>query len=415
MKSQDLAQLNLPTEPGVYFWRRGKEILYIGKATNLRDRVRSYFAKDIIDTRGPGILDMTVQADTVTYEQTDSVLEALILEANLIKKYQPKYNVKEKDNKSFYQVIITDEAWPRVMIVRTRDLKIMEITGRISRVNFDGKIKYSFGPYPNGGSLRDALKIIRGIFPFRDFRADSPENERFYKQLGLSPDTSDVSARREYLKNVTNIKLFFEGKKTKILKDLQKVMLGHAKAMEFELAEVAKRKIFALTHINDVALIKEDDRSAAHRAGMRIEAYDIAHHGGTSTVGVMTVVTNGQIDKSEYKKFTIRSGKGNDDYGNLREMLTRRFAHTEWGMPDLVVIDGGMGQYAVAQEVVHTLQVRTVIVAVIKDERHKPKAIHGDESIIKKHKKEILLANSEAHRFAITFHKQVRAKKFLQK
>ncbi len=416
MKIRDLAQLNLPAEPGVYFWKKGKEILYIGKATSLRDRVRSYFAKDIIDTRGPGILDMTVQADTVTYKQTDSVLEALILEAGLIKKYQPKYNIKEKDNKSFYQVIITDEAWPRVMIVRTRDLKIMEITGRISRINFDGKIKYSFGPYPNGASLRTALKIIRNIFPFRDFRADNPENERFYKQLGMSPDTSNSSARNEYLKNIENIRLFFEGKKTKILRDLQKVMHVHAKAMEFEIAETSKRKIFALTHINDVALIKDishNDRTLTHQ--MRIEAYDIAHHGGTGTVGVMTVVTNGQIDKAEYKKFTIRSGKGNDDYGNLREMLTRRFNHPEWGMPDLVVIDGGMGQYAVAQEVVYAMQVRTTIVAVIKDDRHKPKAIHGDESIIKKHKKDILLANNEAHRFAITFHKQVRARNFLQK
>ncbi|MEI8224103.1 MAG: GIY-YIG nuclease family protein [bacterium] len=414
MKSQDLVRLQLPDTPGVYFWKKGKEILYIGKATSLRDRVRSYFSKDIIDTRGPSILDMTVQATTVEYQQTDSVLEALILEANLIKKYQPKYNVKEKDNKSFCQVIISDELWPRVMIVRSRDLKVMEITGRISRINFNGKIKYTFGPYPNGGSLRDALKIIRGIFPFRDFRADSPENERFYKQLGLSPDTSDSAARAEYLKNITNIKLFFEGKKTKIIKDLERAMHTHAKHLAFEAAEIIKRKIFALNHINDVALIK-DDRHDISSKGTRIEAYDIAHHGGTSTVGVMTVITDGQVDKSEYKKFTIKSGKGNDDYGNLREMLTRRFNHPEWQNPYVVVIDGGLGQYGIAQEVVKEMNVATTIVAVIKDERHKPKAIHGDEVIIKKYKRDILLANSEAHRFAITFHKQVRAKKFLQK
>lgn len=414
MKSQDLSKLNLPDAPGVYFWKKGKEILYIGKATSLRDRVRSYFSKDIIDTRGPSILDMTVQATTVEYEQTDSVLEALILEANLIKKYQPKYNVKEKDNKSFCQVIISDELWPRVMIVRSRDLKVMEITGRISRINFDGKIKYSFGPYPSGGSLRDALKIIRSIFPFRDFRADNPENERFYKQLGLSPDTSNSAARTEYLKNIANIKLFFEGKKTKIIKDLEKAMYTHAKRLEFEIAETIKRKIFALKHINDVALIK-DDRLELSNKGMRIEAYDIAHHAGTHTVGVMTVVSGGQVDKSEYKKFTIRSGKGNDDYGNLREVLTRRFNHTEWQYPEVIVIDGGLGQYGVAQEVVQQLRIPTTIVSVIKDERHKPKAIHGDESVIKKYKREILLANSEAHRFAITFHKQVRSKKFLQK
>lgn len=414
MKSQELHALQLPDSPGVYFWKKGKEILYIGKATSLRDRVRSYFAKDIIDTRGPGILDMTVQATTVDYEQTDSVLEALILEANLIKKYQPKYNVKEKDNKSFCQVIISDELWPRVMIVRSRDLKVMEITGRISRINFDGKIKYTFGPYPNGGSLRDALKIIRGIFPFRDFRADNPENERFYKQLGLSPDTTNSDARTEYLKNIQNIKLFFEGKKTKIIRDLERAMHTHAKKLEFEAAEIMKRKIFALNHINDIALIK-DERFDTSRKGLRIEAYDIAHHAGTNTVGVMTVVTGDIVDKSEYKKFTIRSGKGNDDYGNLRELLTRRFNHPEWQMPDIVVIDGGLGQYGIAEQVIKESKIATEIVSVIKDEHHKPKAIHGNELIIKKHKRAILLANSEAHRFAITFHKQLRTKKFLQK
>jgi excinuclease ABC subunit C len=148
---------------------------------------------------------------------------------------------------------------------------------------------------------------------------------------------------------------------------------------------------------------------------MRIEAYDIAHHAGTNTVGVMTVITGGQVDKSEYKKFKIRSGKGNDDYGNLREMLSRRFNHPEWQYPDVMVIDGGLGQYGIAQEVIKELGIATTIVSVIKDEHHKPKAIHGDEVIIKKHKRDILLANSEAHRFAITFHKQTRAKKFLQK
>jgi excinuclease ABC subunit C len=417
MKSQDLKKLELPDTPGVYFWKKGKEVLYIGKATSLRDRVRSYFSKDIIVTRGPGILDMTVQATTVDYEKTDSVLEALILEASLIKKYQPKYNTKEKDDKSFYQVIISDEVWPRVMIVRSRDLKVMELTCRISRINFDGVIKYSFGPYPHGGSLRDALKIIRGIFPFRDYRADNPENERFYRQLGLSPDTSDLAARKEYIKNITNIKLFFEGKKTKVLKDLERQMHQYALKQEFEQAQYLKHKIFALTHINDVALIKdtEHDDQILPTHQVRIEAYDIAHHGGTNTVGVMTVISGGSVDKSEYKKFTIRSGKGNDDYGNLRELLSRRFNHPEWTHPGIVVIDGGLGHYGVAQSVIKEKGVLCEIVSVIKDERHKPKAIHGNEEVIKKYKKQILLVNSEAHRFAITFHKQVRAKNFLQK
>ena len=414
MKSQDLKQFNLPAAPGVYFWKKGDEVLYVGKATNLRDRVRSYFASDIIDTRGPGILDMTVQADKIEFEETSSVLEALILEANLIKRLQPKYNVKEKDGKSFYQVIVTDEDWPRVIMVRSRDLKIMELTGRLSRINFEGKVKYSFGPFPNGSSLREALKIIRKIFPFRDFRADQAENERFYKQLGLSPDTTDQEARRAYLRTIANIKRFFEGKKSDIVKELEKEMHAYADDLAFEQADFVKRKIFALNHINDVALIKYDEIEGRSGPSFRIEAYDIAHLSGKNTVGVMTVVTNGNVDKAEYRKFKIRSAKGNDDYGNLKEVLSRRFQHDEWRAPDLIVIDGGVGQHNAAAEILRELNQDVPLVSVIKDDRHKPKGFHGREDLIKVHKKDILLANSEAHRFAITFHKDRRAKDFLQ-
>ena len=196
---------------------------------------------------------------------------------------------------------------------------------------------------------------------------------------------------------------------------LEKEMKSHAKKHEFELAEIAKRKIFALNHINDVALIKDESLSSIEErvdgaAGrVRIESYDIAHLSGKNTVGVMTVVTNGRVDKAEYRKFIIRSGKGNDDYGNLKEVLTRRLNHPEWPLPNLIVIDGGLGQYNAACEIVQGID----LVSVIKDEKHKPKGIHGDPEIIKKYKKDILLANNESHRFAITFHKQKRSKDFL--
>ncbi len=425
MKSQDLKKLNLPDKPGVYFfirrslggggWKRGpasrgatqdkQEILYIGKATNLRDRVRSYFAKDLIDTRGPGVLDMTIQANTIEFQETDSVLEALILEANLIKKHQPKYNTKEKDNKSFNCIAITEDLVPQVIIIRERETKTQ-------------KFNAVFGPYPNGSLLRDALKIIRKIFPFIDNNSAKKDQKEFYKQLGLTP-----SQESEYSKNIRNIKLFLSGKKSKVITSLEKEMKKHAKKHEFELAEIAKRKIFALNHINDVALIKEDPTSLENElrgtSGFRIESYDIAHLSGKNTVGVMTVVTNGRVDKAEYRKFIIRSGKGNDDYGNLKEMLTRRLNHPEWPLPNLIVIDGGLGHYHAAQEVLMSSPVGRVgegiqIVSVIKDERHKPKGIHGDPDSIKKYKKDILLANNESHRFAITFHKQKRSKDFLK-
>ncbi len=392
MKSQDLKKLNLPNKSGVYFWKRGSEILYIGKATSLRDRVRSYFAKDLIDTRGPGILDMVTISDTVTFQETDSVLEALILEANLIKKFQPKYNVKEKDDKSFNTVAITKDPFPQVIIVREREAKLK-------------KFNAIFGPYPNSTLLRDALKIIRKIFPFMDENAAKKDQYEFYRQIGLVPS----SAKKEYIKNIRNIKLFLSGKKNQVIKSLEKEMHLHAKRHEFELADIAKKKIFALQHINDVALIKDEVHQTGE--GFRIESYDIAHLSGKNTVGVMTVVTNGRVDKSEYRKFIIRSGKGNDDYGNLKEVLTRRFNHPEWPLPNLIVVDGGLGQYNAFLELVKSIP----LVSVIKDDKHKPKGFHGDPDIIQKHKKEILLANNESHRFAITFHKQKRSKDFLGK
>jgi excinuclease ABC subunit C len=140
---------------------KGREILYIGKATSLRSRVRSYFATDLIHTRGSHIVDMVFKATTVKYEVTDSVLEALILEANLIKKHQPKYNTKEKDDKSFNYVVITDETIPKVLLIRGREVDIKMKTKTMA-------IRSLFGPYPSGGAIRDGLKIIRRIFPFVD-------------------------------------------------------------------------------------------------------------------------------------------------------------------------------------------------------------------------------------------------------
>ena len=139
MNSQTLGKLNLPDAPGVYFWKKGNETLYIGRATSLRDRVKSYFSNDLLATRGPLVADMVFKADTVDFTVTDSVLEAIILEANLIKRHQPYFNTKEKSNKSFNYVVITDEDFPCVLLERGRNLKTESLTEKY-------KIKEVFGP-----------------------------------------------------------------------------------------------------------------------------------------------------------------------------------------------------------------------------------------------------------------------------
>ncbi len=419
-------KFKLPDNPGVYFFLKGKEILYIGKATSLKDRAKSYFGKDLIGARGPIILDMVSKADKIDFQTTDSVLEALILEANLIKKHQPKYNTKEKSDKSFNYVCITKEELPKVIIVRGE--KLQKKQGNFSRFTLKGSdtaknlsvsFAETFGPFPSSSQLKEVLKIVRRIFPFLD---DKSKNYlEFYKQINLVPDLND---HKLYKQNIKNIILFFSGKKTQIFKNLEKEMKEYAKNREFEKAGEIKRQMFALKHINDVALLKDSPHPSPllikERGNFRIEAYDIAHMGGKNMTGVMVVVDlpaqtgDGEVNKNEYRKFKIRTHTDANDTGALAEVLERRLGHPEWQFPNLIVVDGGIAQINAAKKVLEKAGNIIPIVSVVKDERHKPKAIMGDESFARKYKREILLANSEAHRFAIAYHKNMRNKNFIK-
>ncbi len=401
MKKDFLTKLNIPDKPGVYFFLSKKKIIYIGKATSLKSRTKSYFSKDLINTRGVITMDMVSKADNLKWVETDSVLEALILESNLIKKYQPYHNIREKDDKSFNYVCITKEELPKILVVRGKDLEKTK-----------NKFSANFGPYTNGLQLREALRIIRPIFPFLDDK--SKTGYEFYRQVGLVPDISEAGKIKIYKENIKNLKLFFQGKKKEIIKNLKKEMKALAKRQEFERADIIKKQIFALEHINDVALLKKDNLTISSPDFVtRVEAYDIAHMSGKNMVGVMTVVENGEPAKNEYKKFIIRTQSDANDTGALREVLERRFNHKEWRFPSLVVVDGGVAQLNAANSVLVKMDIKIPVVSVLKDERHKPKDILGDESSINKHKQSILLSNSEAHRFSIAYHKNMRGRNFL--
>lgn len=398
MTRDKLIRLKLPDSPGVYFFigERGK-ILYIGKATSVRSRVRSYFSDDLIETRGPRLVDMVTLAKTVKTTKTDSVLEALILEANLIKKHQPSYNADLKDDKSWNYVIFTREKYPRILTIRGRELTKGTKVPELRR----------FGPFLQGGALREALHIIRRIFPFYDTKrpveiADKHTLGRiaFNRQIGLYP--GDISSE-EYIKSIRNVILLFEGKKKKLIASLTKDMKHAAKAHEFERADTLKRQIFALGHIRDVALIKDEYKDPGSSLGaVRVEAYDIAHLGGSRTVGVMTVVEDGEKKPADYRKFKI-SREQNNDIGSLKEVLERRLGHEEWPLPNLIVVDGGKGQINVVKKVLSERRLAIPVVGVVKDERHKPREIMGERDFRISREKEILLANSEAHRFAIRY------------
>ncbi|MBP6060578.1 MAG: GIY-YIG nuclease family protein [Candidatus Pacebacteria bacterium] len=409
MNLESFAKIKLPSKPGVYFFQKGKNILYIGKATELRSRVRSYFSNDLIVTRGPLLVDMVVSADKIMFQETDSVLEALILEASLIKKYQPYYNTKEKDDKSFNYVCITREDFPKVLVFRERSLK-MNVYEEEHGIKFQAK----YGPFTNGLQLREAMKIIRRIFPYIDVQSAKKDNAEFYRQIGLSPSVGNKEAKIAYDKNIQNLKLFFQGKKKRVISNFKKEMTLYAKNREFERAGEVKSRIFALMHINDIALLKNENLESTIGDSFRIEAYDIAHMSGKNMVGVMTVVSDGEVNKSEYKKFKIRTQAGANDVGALKEMLERRLAHTEWDYPSLIVVDGGIAQLNTTKKILKNLKLEIPLVSVVKDDRHRAKGIMGDKTFAVKYEREILLANSEAHRFAITYHKQMRGKNFLK-
>jgi len=420
MKSSDLKKFNLPDSPGVYYFLgKGKKILYVGKATSLKDRVKSYLPTgrqalhSILMTRGPLIEKMLSEAVSVDFVETDSVLEALLLEAHEIKRIQPLYNTKEKDDKSHNYVIITKEEYPRVLIERGRNLLKIE--------NSKLKIAKRFGPFPHGSELREALKIVRKLFPFRDKCTPNQGKPCFNAQIGLCPGvcSGDIN-KKDYRKLIKHLELFFEGKKDKVVKSLEKEMKALAKEEKFEEADKVKKKIFALEHIQDVALIKQDlDPSPKHLTpSFRIEAYDIAHLSGKDVVGVMVVVEDGEYNKSQYRKFKIIEDK-NDDTRNLREMLVRRFNHPDWAKPNLIVIDGGLGQINMARKVLKEINLNIDVVSVVKDDKHKAREIMGLKEInlnsnneSKSLERNILLANLEAHRFAINYHRRLRGKGF---
>ncbi|HRY62217.1 MAG TPA: GIY-YIG nuclease family protein [Candidatus Paceibacterota bacterium] len=401
--------IKLPDSPGVYMFKKGRSIIYIGKATSLRDRVRSYFSRGVIETRGQAIVNMVEQADGISVKKTDSVLEALILESTLIKKHQPKYNIREKDDKSYFYVVVTSEDYPRIKTMRGRDLFAED------RKNFSE----IFGPFPHGGELKEAIKIIRKIFPFREkclpAQAGLPGLGKacFEAQIGLCPGVCEGRVTKaDYARNIKNIKLFFEGKKTKILNSLERMMHSYANVHEFEKANEIKKQIFGLKHIEDVALIKNKEGlgdESTNRDVFRIEAYDVSHMGGINRIGVMTVLENGEIKRSDYRKFKIKDPtKLAGDTNDLKQILDRRFFHEEWRLPDLIVVDGAVAQKNAAERILEGLRLNIPVVAVTKDEYHRPKKILGKREIYGKYEREILIANSEAHRFAVSYHKKIR-------
>lgn len=407
MEKDSLKKKKIPDAPGVYFFLgTKKEILYIGKATSLKNRVKSYFADDLEEKRSRLIKRMVDEAKSVDWTVTDSVLEALILESNLIRTHKPTFNTISKDDKSYNHLVITNEEYPRVLIVRSKD-----ITEKFS----GDELMANFGPFTSSPMLREALKIVRRLFKFYDTKVPVGKEKSklakgkvvFNRQIGIYPEAGQ---KQDYQKTIKHIKLFFEGKKKKVIAELTREMKKLAKIEKFEEADLVKRKIFALEHIQDVALLKDDARIYRDERAIRIEAYDVAHLAGKDMVGVMTVVDGGETKNHEYRKFKINTVTKSNDVAALKEVLERRLLHPEWAFPQIIAVDGSTAQKRAAESVLKKHKLLIPVVAVVKDERHKPIRVVGPAKLLKDHKDAILLANAEAHRFAIAYHRDKRSR-----
>lgn len=394
-------------------------VLYVGKAANLRRRVSSYFERPH-DVR---IQTLVTKIRRIDHEKTDTALEALILEAELIKKLSPPFNVREKDDKSFLYIEITREKFPRVLLVRGKDAE-------------RGK---RYGPFTSSSAVREALRILRRIFPWNTHPADmigTFKRPCFDYQVGLCPGTCiGAVTREEYAATIDRLRLFFEGKKKKVLRSFVADMRTASKKLDFEKAEKLRRQIFALQHIQDTAFISESDvlvptgdAPGIANGIYRIEGYDISNISGTAAVGSMVVFENGAPNKDEYRKFKIKSVFEPNDVGMLTEMLERRFAreaasavlgagamvHGGWRLPNLILIDGGLAQANAAKKVLLRAGLRIPILGIAKGVERKRNDIIG--GIPKGVTKETLIhVRDEAHRFAIGYHKAVRAREFLKK
>lgn len=426
----------LPDKPGVYRFRNARgTVIYVGKASSLRTRVSSYWRVQEQVSR-PQVKDLIREARRVEVTVTSSVLEALILEANEIKKYDPKYNIMQKDAKSFLYLVITKDDFPRPLLVRGHEL---EKTGA-------KRYKAVFGPYVNPGSLRAAMKLVRKIFPWS---VCTPGQKRacFDYHLGRCPGVCiGEPTKEEYARVIRHLILFFQGKKGQLVRDLERDMKRLAKEERFEEAAEARSQIRGLEHINDVAILtREESEFFGHpRRGDlavnvfgRIEGYDISNISGTSAVGSMVVFEDGEASKRQYRKFKIRTVKGSDDYAMLEEVLRRRFSRIgerkptlsadgrlvgpqdkeAWPLPDLVMIDGGIGQVNVAKRVLGDLDLEIPVVGIAKGfDRKQDQLVYDRHNVelarvVTQYKEILQRLRDEAHRFAIGYHRKLRGRK----
>lgn len=404
------------------------EILYVGKAKNLKARVSSYFLKNAQLLEKTKILVSQVNSITITKVETE--IEALLLESYYIKKYKPKYNIKLSDDKSYPLIKVTINSQnPSVLPTRRID---------------DKKALY-FGPFPSPKDVRLVLRTLRRIFPFQSV-PNHPKRICLYHHLGLCPCIPVHNSKEEidtHRRNLKRIVALLEGKSQTIQKELERERDEAVKREDFEKAKNVTEQISALEVITkphtkpleyDVnPNLREDVRAeelqvlatALKDNGLvvsdlsRIECFDISNTQGTHATGSMVVFVNGEKEGSQYRRFKVIKDGSPNDFAMMEEVLTRRIGHNEWDSPDLLIVDGGKGQITAANRAFSKAGVSFPLIGLAK--REEIIVIPSDSGFIEvKLKKDSPALNlirrirDEAHRFAITYHRKVRSRQFLK-
>ena len=410
----------LPLDSGVYLMKDAAgHVIYIGKAVSLRKRVQSYFRPS------RGVLSKTdalvAEIRGIDHVETSSEAEALLLEAGLIKKYQPKYNVELKDDKSYPYIEITGETFPRISLIR----RIAFERGQKQ----DAKGAVYYGPYVSAGLIREALTIIRRIFHFR--ACDPFPNEACLDyHIGLcdAPCIGNI-AKKDYARNIRNARLILEGEKDILYKNLKKEMEDMSRKHEFEQAAKLRDQIRAIGALysgtRDINYFKEAEqlRRALNlpRLPERVETFDISNIMGNQAVGSMVSFFNGKPDKSNYRRFRIREVAGIDDFQMLAEVIRRRYSRLKREgliFPDLIIVDGGKGQLSAAVAALASLEIQIPIMAIAKREEEVFLPGKRDSTRLPSDSLALQLVQrmrDEAHRFAISYHRQLRGKKLFEK
>ena len=374
---------NIPNGPGVYFFRdKNRRILYIGKAANLKNRLKSYF-----DTspKNPRLQKMLETAKNVDWQKTDSEIEALILESQLIKKYRPPFNIMLRDDKQYFYTGFTNERFPKILI-----------SHQITTIYRNIEVEIWVGPFTDGGTLKTVLRFLRRIFPYCTCKQKHNNfclNYHIGNCLGFCCLKKEATAKQvmAYKKNIAAIKEILSGKKKSLIGRFEKELNAIAKKERFEQAIELRDKIEKLKNVFENARIvnemsrKEIDwpndlaelKKALNLSILpkRIEGYDVSNIQGEFATGAMVVFMDGKPDKDKYRKFKIKLTATPNDAGMLKEILTRRFKHREWKFPNLIIIDGGKGQLSAAMAAVPNdkfqMTNEIIIIALTKDAKHK--------------------------------------------